>query len=505
MGEGFSSRQVHNNTSYLGNNELPQGFPRLYLDTSGPAMTAKFNMVGNWPEKRSVKILLNNDSLTQVRMDLFQSKTLSINDIAANRIKNDTASFRLQNLSTVPEDEFRVASIELQYPRKFNFAASSAFEFKIAASDSGRYLKIANFNRGLSNAVLYDITNGKRYLADLSIADTLQFFLEASAKPYQLALVKADGSAAKTISTLQQTQMVNFGEAANQGNYLIISNPAIYGSGASNYVQQYSDYRSSDSGGKFNTKIIDIHQLEDQFAFGVTMHPLAVKKFLSYARNHFTEKPSYVFLIGKGVSYTSYRYSATDPFTAKINLIPVFGSPGSDNLLSSDNYDPVPATPIGRLSAVSALEVGAYLGKIKDYESAQHNTSQTLADKGWMKKVLQLAGANDPLIGGTIDSAMARYREIISDTSFGGTVINYSKTGDPGAYPSAVLNFTNEYNKGSAIVEYFGHSSSSTIDFSLDNPANYTNNGKYPMFIVNGCLAGNFSESVNLALSRLIS
>lgn len=503
-GEGFSSREVHNNTSYLGNTELPQGFPRLYLDTSGPAMTAKFNMVGNAPEERSVKILLNNDSLTQVRMDFFQSKKLNVHNIPANAIKNDTASFRLQNLSIVPEDEFRVASIELQYPRKFNFGATTAFEFIIAASDSGRYLKIANFNRGLSNAVLYDLTNGKRYTADLTITDTLQFLLEPSAKPYQLALVKADGSAAKTIGTFQQTQMVNYGEAANQGNYLIISNPVIYGSGNSNYVQQYSDYRSSDTGGKFNTKIVDIHQLEDQFAFGITMHPLAIKKFLSYARSHFTEKPSYVFLIGKAVSYTAYRYSATDPFTAKINLVPVFGSPGSDNLLSSDNYDPVPATPIGRLSAVSSAEVGAYLEKIKEYESAQRNTSQTLANKEWMKKVLQLAGANDPQIGYLIDSAMARYSDIIRDTSFGGTVINYSKTGDPGAYPSAVLNFTNEYNKGSAIVEYFGHSSSSTIDFSLDNPANYTNGGKYPMFIVNGCLAGNiFDYDVNRLNSKL--
>jgi len=38
---------------------------------------------------------------------------------------------------------------------------------------------------------------------------------------------------------------------------------------------------------------------------------------------------------------------------------------------------------------------------------------------------------------------------------------------------------------------YFGYSSSSTLDFNLDDPSGYNNVGKYPIFIALGCNAGN--------------
>jgi hypothetical protein len=48
------------------------------------------------------------------------------------------------------------------------------------------------------------------------------------------------------------------------------------------------------------------------------------------------------------------------------------------------------------------------------------------------------------------------------------------------------------------LVEYLGHATSTSIDFNLDDPANYANQGKYPVFIVNGCLAGNiFDYDIN--------
>ncbi len=498
-GEGFTSRPVRNNNSYLGQGQMPQTFAPLYADKSRPTMCAVFNMVGNGPNERNIKILLNNDSLVQVSMGYFYTQKLAVDNIDVNRIKNDSVTFIIQNLSEIPEDELKVATIELQYPRLFNFGAASDFEFDIAASDTGRYLKIANFSKGSGNAILYDFSNNKRYVADTTAKDTLQFFLPSSKTIYHLALIRSDGIIIKTISSLESKQFIDFSKADNQGNYLIISNPLIYGTGTNNYVQQYANYRSSDSGGSFNVKITDIHELEDQFAYGITMHPLSIKNFLRYARTVFTEPPADVFLIGKGVTYSGYRPTySTNSLTAKINLVPVFGSPGSDNLLSSEDYDPYPATPIGRLSAVSPEEVGTYLKKIKEYESAQRDTSQTLASKGWMKKIIQLAGANDLSVASSVDSAQARYKTIISDTLFGGDVKTYSKSIDPNAYPKKLQSFTEEYNNGSALLEYFGHSSTTGIDFNLDNPAAYTNKGKYPVFIVNGCLAGNiFDYDVN--------
>jgi len=140
--------------------------------------------------------------------------------------------------------------------------------------------------------------------------------------------------------------------------------------------------------------------------------------------------------------------------------------------------------------------------KFKVKNQACHQAA--IANNLWKKKVLQLAGANDVLIESVIDSFQMEYTKIISDTLFGADVHTFSKTTSTGsAYGASVLEFTNQYNSGCAMVEYLGHSSSTAIDFSLDNPANYSNTGKYPFFIVNGCLAGNiFDYDINRLNSR---
>ncbi|HEY6974715.1 MAG TPA: hypothetical protein VH396_00410, partial [Chitinophagaceae bacterium] len=336
-GEGFTSRPVRNNNSIYGQIQMPQNFSALFIDTTASSATARFSMIGDAPYDRNVKIWLNGDQLIQFPMGYFLSKKLDV-PVAVSRIKGDFANFTIQNLSTVNEDALRVATIELEYPRVFNFAGSDVFRFFIEGSDQGRYLKIANFNRGTADAVLYDVTNGKRYIANTDIPDSLRFLLAPSQEKYYLFLGRGDGSTAKFVTTFQQRQYTNFSQQANQGDYLIITNPLLYGTGQNNYVQQYSDYRSSDSGGHYNTKIVDIRDLEDQFAYGISMHPLAIKNFLRFARENFTQQPKYVFLIGKGISYPAYRdpnlgHSETEPLTQQLNLIPVFGYPGSDNLL----------------------------------------------------------------------------------------------------------------------------------------------------------------------------
>lgn len=451
-------------------------------------------MTGNAPNNRQVKILMNDDSLSQFQFDYFQFGKIDFANIPANKIKNDTVTFTLLNFAVEPEDEVRVAAIEFTYPRKFNFGGATSFEFELQSSVTGRLIKIANFNKGASVPVLYDLTHLKRYTADTLIKDTLRFFLPPSNDQYQLVLARSDGSTAQSINTGKERKFVNFLDQANQGNYLIISHPQLYGSGSGNYVQQYADYRQSDSGGNHNVKIIDVNELIDQYAYGVDMHPLSIKHFLSYARKHFAEQPKYVFLIGKGITYSNYRFSAGSAITLQTNLVPTFGSPGSDILLSSEGYNNYPEIPIGRLSAVSPAEVGIYLDKIKTYESRQRDTTGSIADRAWMKKVLHLTGATDPDAGYLIDSSMQRYNSIITDTLFGADLYSYSKFANPEAYSSALFDFTKQYNEGAGLLQYFGHSSASNIDFSLDRPSYYTNNGRYPVFIVNGCLAGNIFE-----------
>ncbi|HWB25209.1 MAG TPA: C25 family cysteine peptidase [Chitinophagaceae bacterium] len=495
-GEGFSSYLSGGGTSWQS--------PPLYVDIpSGQKMTVRFNFAGAALNNRTVQSYLDNTSLANFPLNNFTTVNKVITGVDPSIIKNDNAFFYFQDQSTADGDNFVMAQIEMDYPRKFDFGGQKTFEFYLPASDTGRYIKITDFSDNGSTPVLYDIDGGKRYAANTAVADTLRFLLAPSTQPYHLVLVRGDGSSATNITTIQKRQFTNFTQAANQGNYLIITSPALYNGSPDNAVEQYKDYRNSPEGGSYNAEVIDVTDLEDQFAYGIKWHPLAIKNFLKFARDNFSAKPSFAFLIGKGLEYGVYRTLETDPHVLQTNLVATFGTPGSDNLLASNDYDPIPATPIGRLSVVSTQEVADYLAKIKQYEQAQQDTTQTVESKGWMKNVLQLTGVNDAALGIQLDQFMANYKSIIADTSFGGNVTLFSKSADPSQYPAEVSSFTSIFNQGSALVNYFGHSSSTDLDFSLDNPANYNNTGKYPVFIVNGCLAGNIFDYDPARLTHL--
>jgi hypothetical protein len=221
------------------------------------------------------------------------------------------------------------------------------------------------------------------------------------------------------------------------------------------------------------------------------MHPLSVKNFLKYARNNFSAAPKFAFLIGKAVTYDEARMHESSPYVDKLNLVPTFGWPASDNILGSNDLGPVPATPIGRLAAISPNEVQVYLDKIKQYEAAQADNNQTVANKAWMKNIVHVIGADDPGLNAVLTADMNSYRRIVIDTLFGANVTTFNKTtsGSGGTISDALM--SQLFSDGITLINYFGHSSASVLDFNLNKPQNYNNPGKYPVFFVNGCDAGN--------------
>lgn len=490
-GEGFVSRAVRPVGGGCGSATLPQIFVRLYPFLNGPDATIRVNAVGDMQNSRTFRVDLNGDSIATYQMD-YINYVKAEEQVSASKLSSGSASFAIVNKSPQLCDEMRVGMIEITYPRRFHFDYKSVFSFTLDSSSVGRYLAITGFNHGGVAPVLYDYANNKRYIGDITTPDTVKILLGPSAQPYQLVLTTQNGSYYKAIASLNTRNFIDYGSAANQGDYLIISNPLIYGTGTANYVEQYRQYRSSAVGGGYNAKVIDIEQLTDQFAWGVKKHPLSIKNFLKYAKQTFATAPKFVFLIGKGVTYNDYRTNESNALADQLNLVPTWGNPASDNLLSSaSNVNATPDIPIGRLSAVSAQEVGEYLAKVKQHDSAQRATVYSLDAKGWMKNVLQIAGANDIGLGNQLDGYLNNYKSIISDTSFGARVIDFSKTANPAGYTEAVASFKNNYENGASLITYFGHSSATSLDFNLDNPNTYNNFFKYPVFIANGCSAGN--------------
>lgn len=464
---------------------------RVYA--AGPASSLRFGGSGLALNPRSVKVSVNNTVIKDTVMDYFNDIHTAV-PISTSLIAAGSANVLFENTSTVPGDRYVVSYYELTYPRTFDFGGKTNFEFKLPADDDGYYIEITNFNYGSVAPVLYDLSFGTRYVGDISTPGRVKFVLPASTSETNYVLVNEEAGNATTVNSLTTRNFVKFSDAAFQGNFLIISDPLLnIGTNGRKPLDEYASYRSSVNGGSYNVKIYDVNELEDQFAFGLNKHPLSVRNFIRYARAKFSQPLKNIFLVGRGMTYNEYRVNQSDPLTEQLNLVPTFGSPASDNLLASNDVtSPVPATPIGRLSVINGKEVEDYLEKLIEYETAQRTAPNTIAGRDWMKNVVHVTGASDPYLGVVLCNYMGVYKQMIEDTLFGAKVSTFCKASANPVEQLTTERISQLFAEGISILTYFGHSSSTTLEFNLDNPQAYNNQGKYPVFFVNGCNAGNF-------------
>ncbi|MGN6493813.1 MAG: C25 family cysteine peptidase [Agriterribacter sp.] len=496
-GEGYSSDDI-----YPGGG-LSQTINNLYPYAGGPDGIFYIAASGNANNNRTLRVRVNNTQLVDATMDSFNDQKQQVS-LPAALLSSGTAKVDMINTSANPNDRMVVAKFELTYARQFNFGGASNFVFNLVANTNGNLLRISNFNTGAAVPVLYDLTNFTRYEGNTAEAGVIRFALLPSAQQRKLVLVSGHSSNITSISTFVTRNFVNYAQANNQGDYIIISNPLLYAGPNGNPVEAYRQYRASGTGGGYNAKVYDIDQLTDQFAFGIKRHPFAVKNFIKYAVDVFEADPRAVLLIGKGVSYNQAKQNESSPLLEKMNLIPPFGYPASDNLLGARDNQTIADIPLGRISAVTPTEVEIYLNKVKEFESISVSAPQTIEGRGWMKNIVHAIGGGDAELSAQIGGYMNQLRNIIQDTLYGGNVKSFSKT-------SAVASqLTSEglkalFAEGIGILNYFGHSSASVIEFNIDDPGVYDNQGKYPFFLVNGCLAGDIFNFEPTRLSAVLT
>lgn len=468
-------------------------FSNLFVaNTSGVPASFRASIAGSSSRSNHpYQVDINSTKVVDSVISPFAAVINANNAVPLSALSTDAVIKVSNNNSAVATDRIVVGFVELTYPRALNFGNTTNFTFTLPASAQGNYLEISNFNTGGVAPILYDLTNNRRYVGDIAAAGLTRFALPATSASTSYVLVSQSAANVNGVGAMQQRAFTNFLTAANQGDFLIISHPALHQTyNGADQVQAYANYRNSAVGGGFNTRMIDIDQLVDQFGYGIKKNPLSVKNFLRYARSKFAVAPKFAFMIGKGVNYSEYRTGQSSPFADRLNLVPTWGYPASDVMLASDNMNPVMNTPIGRLSAVAPKEVADYLEKVKQYDQAQQNPSQTLESKQWMKNVVHVVGANDEAIAPLLSSYFQGYDAIIRDTLFGGKVTTFSKTTTGPATPITGQLMAQLLEQGVSIINYFGHSSATTLDYNLDDPNSYNNKGKYPLFIVNGCNAG---------------
>ncbi|HCY89614.1 MAG TPA: hypothetical protein DHV17_05085, partial [Chitinophagaceae bacterium] len=496
IGEGWSSNTVAPCC------DLVQEIFNLNVYTAGPAnsLSVRVNAFGSAPNNRNLRIKLFQNDVTAapfgnaINMPFFSYQKVNLQNLPISLLQSPSyLPVYVNSTSSNALDRIVVATVGITYPATFNFNNQRYFRFDLGPSTTGNYLVIDNVNYGSVAPILYDMTSGARYVGEIaSTPGKVKFVLPASNEPVR-RFILMNQETVQIIGSMSTRNFVDYAGSSNQGDFLIISHPALFNDGSgNNYVDQYRQYRSSATGGGYNAKIYDILELTDQFGFGIRHHPGAIRDFIRYANSRFSSPPQYALIIGRGMSYIDQKQHDANPLTERLNLVTTFGWPPSDVLLASEPGLTFPTIPIGRIAAVSGAEVNSYLQKLIEYEQAQQTPGSSVNGKSWMKEMIHVAGGKDSAENETFRTYMNAYKVIAEDTLYGGRVETFTKTSAGVVQQANTRRIEELINRGVGFIGYFGHSSANTFEFNLSNPEVYNNPGKYPFFNVSGCSAGNF-------------
>ncbi len=394
-------------------------------------------------------------------------------------------------------DRISIGTIELQYPRAFQFAGQSSFAIDLADARDRQYLELSGLNPS-ENYFAYDLNGGFRI--PLAFAgNTARLLLPAG--PNDRRILISSAASIQFINTLHNASLEPLDQSSAQ--YLLISNQRLFDDGSgTNWVQEYATYRQSEIGGSYQTQIIEIQQLVDQFAYGVAMHPFSIKNFSNYIAKNWSD-PQFIFLVGKGLEYAEAR-----THQETYEYLPVYGIPGSDNILTSRHQSSVPLVPVGRLAARTPTQISIYLDKIKVMEDQIANAPQTIEDRAWMKRVLHLSAGDGSAEQDLIRRNMDGMAEIAEGRHFGAEISTLQLQASTDVIDGSVSENTLDLiNSGIVLKSYFGHGGISTTQLQgFEDPFFLNNKDRYPVMLALGCHTGNiFTRTISLGESNVLT
>ena len=403
-------------------------------------------------------------------------------------------------------DWYGQSFVEIRYPRNLIMTNTSYLEFQLDASSAAQYLEFSNMLNSGNTPRLYDLTNNAFYTGDVQVNGKIRFLLSPSLLPREFVLYSDNNTTnLATIIPVKTFQFTNYTNGNNEGNYVIVSHKDLEASsGGANYLQEYKDYRQSTNGGSFTVQVADVSELYDQFAWGLESHPLAIKHFLKYGYNTWTNKPEYAYMIGRGVLYNQNKDYLADRAKYYFPNVPTYGDPGSDVDLVNFTYVNIQDIKIGRLSVWNGDEIGIYLNKVKAFEAARKPAAfPTPATENWKKIGLHIAGGSDVgLQNGTLLPQLLQAKSLIEDTLSGKYITTVAKNTSSTIQTITSAMIDSMINSGVSQITYYGHGFSGGFEYNLNDPETYTSAPRLPVFTALGC---DISQCFALATNKTVT
>ena len=472
--------------------------------STGPPATLKmvYKSVSNaaWFEDHRYQMQLGNQPMLDTLFEGHGSRAFQFSIPASGLTASGTPfKFSYLQLSSNTGDAVTSNSVfsnyRWRYPHNFNLEGLASFKMWVPnnSQDSRFLLPATNIAASGSAVRLYDLSSGRRITAALSGGQYNVILPNSTGDELRECLFLAENQVltldASRISTINyvagQPGKFNALHQQNGVDFLLITARSL-----APEANLYKTYRNA----RHSTEVFYIDELTDQYAYGIAQHPLAVRKFAHTVLTYWTEKPEYLFLLGKSISAHHLR---NDAETRAQCLVPTYGYPSSDALFTAGLNGSLPFEPAlatGRIAANNGADVLAYLSKLQEYEQAPAAP--------WMKQILHFGGGTSAGEQATYLNYLSSYENIIEDTLFGGTVYTYQKTTSAPIEQSQSAIITDYINNGVSLMTFFGHATGNGFDVSIDEPQAYNNQGRYPFLIGNSCYAGDIHQPPGSGFSK---
>ncbi|GAB3952509.1 hypothetical protein GCM10028805_34680 [Spirosoma harenae] len=419
----------------------------------------EFQLNGRSPSNHRIWYSLNNNQpIDTIFVEAFNPKKITIK-LDESDIQDGAIQLNTQTLPGNPYDWYSMTYLKVVYPQRFLMDGQRNKYFNLRPNVTNQ--SVVHFDDLGADYLVYAITD--QYNSAKIEHQKNQFIIPNTASKQQLFISNEFKKSAKITR-------VNYAIPDPKAyNYLIVTHNSLAES-----ANQYAEYRSSVAGGSYKPLVIDTKSIYEQFNFG-ERSPIAIRRFADFMLSG--RRDQQLFLLGRGISFPDILKKLETQ-----DLVPTFGYPGSDALLTmglSDYPEFVQAIPTGRINVTTNQQVLNYLAKVKEAEQS--------APDDWQKRILHLNGGHDKAEITYLKSLMEQLRPIAENPYMGAQVKSLSKR----TFEEVeTVDISKEVNEGVSMISYTGHGSSNTLDFNFgycSTPTNkIANKGKYPILFFNG-------------------
>lgn len=473
--EGFGSnlKQVH--SINFSCSQIFEGSPNAYIDFRIGTNPFNHTIQSYFNDSFIESFIQNGDTVRQIQYEIPTS------DLKSNNL------FELIDQNQNAKNS--IAKISLSYPRKFVANNENYFKIPFRSHSFPKYFELSSFQTNGEIPKILDVSN--KIILDGIYEDNLVKFALPGADLERNMIVFTKAKEVKDLEEIRFRNLENLSPS-----YVIFTSSHLdqEDEAGINWIQEYQEFRSSENGGSYKVEVIHSEEIIDQFGYGIKNHSIGIKNWSNYFDDRWPDW-NFTFIIGKGIQYGLLR---TNPDS--INYVPTWGEPGSDNLCFAKGNNSFPEMGIGRLAAKSPIHIKSYLEKQLKYLE-NFRLGQSIEDRYWMKQVIQLSGG-DPNVENAIKNALQEMKDTIQNSLFGADIFTFSKTSTNEVQSAQSEGIIKRVNEGCSIITFFGHSAIGVVDFGLEDPSQYDNEGRTPLIISLGCHSGNIHTTAANGISE---